>query len=38
MAEETIKMIPENSKPKAKLIEENSSAEENPENISEINQ
>ena len=32
MAEDTIKMIPENSKPKAELIEEN------PENISEINQ
>jgi hypothetical protein len=38
MAEETIKMIPENSKPKAELIEENSSAEEKSENTSEINQ
>jgi hypothetical protein len=38
MAEDTIKMIPENSKPKAELIEENSSAEEKSENTSEINQ
>ena len=38
MAEETIKMIRENSKPKAELIEENSSAEEKSENTSEINQ
>ncbi|MBQ5632497.1 MAG: hypothetical protein IIU99_05275, partial [Treponema sp.] len=38
MAEDTIKMIPENSKPKAELIEENSSVEEKSENISEINQ